>query len=542
MEEQSNKREKKFFFVLAFLIMISLPMLLGIIAQTCSVHPDVEMNGYMEKEQIPELNKESFLNGSYQTKIASYFNNHFNPRGILIKTYNSLQYCLFKESDIMVIGKNNDLFTQDYIDAELCINGKDFSRSGKSESLDTMASQMADIDKKLERFDKQLLIWITPSKAKSNRDNIPYRSSIQTPENGVRGIDCLIKLLDKYSVPYYDSNTLLFDLDYPPYYSTGIHWSRTFEQIAVNELIDRLSKETGYYYKKAVINEAKASATPFQRDDDLQALLNLWFDEVQNTYYQYDVAQEYPSEYKPLRILLQGGSFADRIGYNTDLLYTDDNIDYINYSYYLEKDGVVLPLDDDLNKLPMGECLDRADCVVIEINEMAVSGKSGFVEYLCDFLDDYQPSRRERQSAEYISFDETVKWSEKAVNGAYGKEDTGCWIANNAFFALQDEQIAEKGLDISINVPEQLFQLDRIKHDIVYIYVNGVKQYEHEFFEAWGGTIHIPPEQLPPSLDGVEGAYDIVIAAEESFCPYTEGLSEDNRDLAIWLRYLGRAN
>lgn len=100
-----------------FIFIISGPLLLGSISVLFNVRPDVTLTNDNSNYEAPVYSVASFLEGRYQTDFENYFNTSFFPRGFIIRTYNQLNFSLFKRAKTLEINDGyiyERLYLDDY--------------------------------------------------------------------------------------------------------------------------------------------------------------------------------------------------------------------------------------------------------------------------------------------------------------------------------------------------------------------------------------------------------------------------------------------
>lgn len=378
----------KYTVIALFLTVLALPTVLGALSSITGKSLDTGLKGYFDRHDKPEFSGGSFRDSSFQTEYGDWFGSNYKPRGIYIKTYNTLRFNLFGKAH-NIIGKDDYIFEFDYVSSELSLEPKnDFSLPENREKMEDYVYKLQRIQEELEKKDKKLLFYISTSKADLYHDYIPENYLIRKPEGSVRGVDYLMECLSGTDVNWFWTVPMAEDLPCESFYATGIHWSRPFEQKVDIEILKRIRELTGKNMKTWELTDLQTSNEPYFRDTDVFDMMNLWNDPFTDTFYQYDTVNVEPEDSEDVKILMQGGSFA--IGFREDLWtqYPGYSLDYINYcEYYVDKDRNVTRLGDDWNNLPLGDLVENADILVIEVNEAVISRYSnGYVDALYEYL------------------------------------------------------------------------------------------------------------------------------------------------------------
>lgn len=243
----------------------------------------------------------------------------------------------------------------------------------------------------------------------------------------------------------------------------------------------------------------------------------------------------HPDRFDQIRFFIQGGSFSEGLYEDYRRLYSDSDINRAHYSQFYVIDGKRTAIDGDWSRLPWQEVLDRADCIIVEINEAAVTGfTSGFVAALNAYLDTYVVHTANIPAVDRIVLGEANEIPEGSTSGFY----TDGWTTDYFSTRLRGEAIENKGLDIEFTVMNEAVQGEKSSDD-VRIYVNGQKVFENSFTGAWQGTVTVSPEQLAENKDEALDVYSVVIESSAGFIPFRFNINHDQRELFLRLNYLG---
>lgn len=535
--------------IFGFVLIIILPSVLKLIYQGWNIKMDVPLKGYSDSISEPDFSYKSFVSGEFQSNYTAWTEENLLPRGIFTKTYASLQYNLFHQGN-RVIGKNNDIFEEGYIFAEYALTDTfDISVPETKQGYDNYVDELIMLQKKLEKFDKSLYFYVAANKAEFDSENVPDKYKAMHSEDSINIIDYLRSRMEQTSIPYRFCADIKDELEYPPFYSTGIHWSRTYEQRVTQKIISDLSENTGKNYRNIVITGINESNTPFGRDSDVYDLLNVW-NKNNTKYYEYSVEQEHKDSYDKMKILLWGDSFAE--GLWNDITYDcpNDSIYYINYSLYVrEPGGNLVPFNGVWENVDMQRYLDNSDVVILGCTEHNLATFScGFVQYLNQFLDTYVPNVSEsiyciKQPITVQDNFSTVDIS--ALNGIYAREGLNdyLWMLSSGEIRAAMQLLGDSDLQIVLGVPSEVFIEDPTA-DTVNIYINGNLVHSGSYTldnVSENVNIVISRDELL-KLSNNEDYFTLDVEASKTFNVHDLGLGEDSRDLALRLYYIGGAN
>src|SRR5690554_2202053 len=114
-----RKRKKALFYIL-FIVSISLPLVFML--TPLKVKP---LKGAVEKSELPELNCNTWFDGSFQESLEKFVNDNIGFRPWFVRIHNQIQYSFFDKAHAhgVINGKDNYLYELNYIKA---YNGQDF--------------------------------------------------------------------------------------------------------------------------------------------------------------------------------------------------------------------------------------------------------------------------------------------------------------------------------------------------------------------------------------------------------------------------------
>ena len=531
-----NKTKHQIIMIAVFLFIILIPGFFQIIYNLFGIKLDLKVNGYSSKYTVPTFSVKQWLDEKYQTDLNDWVVHSFVTRGFFIKIYSQLDYDLLGITNGIIVGENDNLFEYAYIDAELSLSEKnDFSLPENKEKLKEYVNDLTEIDNKLKSNGKRLFFYITPSKTHYDREDIPSKYFvIQDSDTKVNGYQYLTSLLKETDISYLDSNELYSDsYEFPPFYSTGSHWSRPFEQVTDEYILNYISENSLEEVNMYLNEELQSSSIPYWRDNDVYYLANVFPKSSKETYYEFNSIIEKKNETKPLHVLMQGGSFSEGLINDYFNVQTDSICRRIMYNQALVDDyrEDYKPFNE-WSELDLQVLLDEADWVIIEINEQAISNYSdGFVDYLNDYLDTYVPG-----SLEYVYEEHLIpveKIGLKDSKGYYDYTDDFCWTQKDCCLNLYNEKISESGIRIDLEIPS--FLVDDGETEIS-VYVNGYLCESNTYDEEGKYSITISEESIK---NYTENNYSIEILCDKSLNPSEEEIENGALPLSLKVYYVG---
>jgi len=263
------KHYKHIIFALFFLI-----LLLPSVQQKIKlVHPHPLSGSFVFSEKLP-FSKTTWLNGSYQTSFEKWLGDHIGFKNILVRLYNQVDFSLFSVTHAkdIVIGKNNYLFEQRYIDAYL---GTD---KIKDEFLDDKLQKTQLVKDSLASLGIKLLVVVAPSKGEYYSEYIPAK--LQQVNERNTNYNYMIGQFSKYNIDFIDFHSYFMDqkqvTKYPLFTKCGIHWSDYAATLVADSLISAIENSLKIDMPELIINEYRESQTPSNTDYDIGHLLNIY--------------------------------------------------------------------------------------------------------------------------------------------------------------------------------------------------------------------------------------------------------------------------
>jgi hypothetical protein len=223
---------------------------LGIIIAIALLLPVIQFNyGFFEEEPLqgttisgkPVLNKDVYWSLKWQDEYVKYLNDNFGFRPWLIRCYNQIQFDFFKISKApgVVIGKQNELFIESYIDD---YTGKNFIGFSKINSDVTKLKRLQD---SLKVRGKDLIVVFAPGKASFYPELIPDR--YLTIKKDSTNYNSFAKAFIQHDVNFIDLNKWFFNNKnkfkhkvYPKY---GTHWNHYGMSLAMDTILTYIEKK-----------------------------------------------------------------------------------------------------------------------------------------------------------------------------------------------------------------------------------------------------------------------------------------------------------
>ena len=520
--------------VWVFLAVIFAPAMLGLTGKLVGARFDVELRGYTDSVEKPELSVGTFLDGTFQKGYGAWMEENMPLRGVFTKTYNTIRYEGFNLGR-EIVGGHGSIFEVPYVKAELALGEYDYSDPARAQRMGDVVDHMASVDRKLRAVGKHLYVYIPPIKANLYPEDIPRNYAALAQPGGIRAVDIFRERISATDVPYLICADMKDSLEYPAFYPTGIHWSRTYEQLASQRVVNDLSALSGEAYQNIEITGVEKSKTPFWRDADVFNLLNVWTSQDVD-YYEYTTQAAEEGPVPELDILLMGDSFGMGLCRDIGDRFMDASIWYLNRNNYLSgPDGKQQLLEKNWENLDLQACLDRVDFVVLEILETElIYDTYGFIDYLDAYLDHYVPTPKSDYYPSCLDANRAETWNVGQTRRVYNRENGFAWIQPSCRIPLRSESISDNGLEIDFSVHE--YTVESGEPQQVEVAVNGTVVCRETYTAPGEVRMILPPDQFQRDEND---SYVVTINCSRSFIPSAREGSTDSRNLALMLRYIG---
>lgn len=354
---------------------------------------DAILSGVVQESEPVERTKESIMDGSYQAWLNNYWDLHFPGRSVLIRLRNQMVYSLLHESpnENVVIGKNGYLYEPRYIAFETQIYPPE-----SADYFEELASDLQKLSYELEKYGKELYIFISPSKADFCKDTIPVQYDLVSPENRMKSnYEMLTEALTEKQIYYYDSISYIKNnvgrYESPVFYKAGTHWSHVWGESAAADFLEYMKQYSKWNLSTIEITESK-SKEPIYPDTDLYDSLNLLINPHENWYasesHVLREGQDKPNVFyrgcsfmgQSLNMLISNNVFGENVHLENNYYFTD------NYS-----NSVNLTNSESYDEMDMDRLMGQTDILILEVNDAGISTMgSGIIKYLLDhpsFLD-----------------------------------------------------------------------------------------------------------------------------------------------------------
>ena len=299
---------KKALIVLLYMTCVALPIILRYSATLPKLAGDKSLRRY------PHFYLKSFSEGAFQDSISRYEEERNGLRNVLIRTNNEINYrLLHKGSGLIVPGKGDYLFSEDYIKAHLGVGADSANIKAGFLKLDSLYEL-------LRSHHIQLMYVVAAGKASFDREQIDdhYRELKQPYSN----YDIIKRSLPDCPFPTIDFQAYFDQIKasspHALFPKHGLHWSTYGSSVALDSIVRKMGPlldiSMPYISKETDIDTTAPRLGAW--DADLQECLNLLIPEYVDTLTYRDATFVEQGEHmKKPKVLIVGDSYG--LSFNT---------------------------------------------------------------------------------------------------------------------------------------------------------------------------------------------------------------------------------
>lgn len=381
---------KSRWFIIIFVLTLFLSVYGGILDR------GIELGGVVAEADKVEFTLETVNEGKYQIYLNEVWERGFKGKKSLLRVRNQILYSLCKVSpnSNVILGKDKYLYEPIYILYET----QAFAPCDE-EYFTVLGENLLYLKQFLEKNNKELYVFITPSKAHFYREYIPDKYMLLGNEGMYKytNYSKLLEVLEKKEINYYDSINFITEsyekgnLKSPVFYKSANHWSHAWGQSAASDFLKYINSQSKYNISVTNVQEV-SSDYPIYPDADLYESLNLLFDADETWYNAETIVEVEGSDYP--NVFLRGGSF---MGQSLSALIVSgvfgEDVHLENNYYFTNQYTSTEFISDYMayDEIDLDTMMGKSDILIIEVNEGAIPVMGfGFIEYLLEhteFLD-----------------------------------------------------------------------------------------------------------------------------------------------------------
>lgn len=326
-----------------------------------------ELYGEEVVTKKPNMDFHSILSGDYQQLYGEWFEENLSVRNIMVRSYNELLYKLQVTNNSIICGKDNWLYSTDYVEAYY----KYIQLPNVEITYPEYAKKIKTIQDRLKKRGKTFIYVISPSKAEIYPEYIPFRYKNMNYLERKTNREREIGEFKRNNVNYYDTKEDMLKIKEtrPAFYRQGIHWSYAN---CSNVLKNIFEQNIDDFQMDIHIKNANFASGA---DQDLYLLENIWSLPYSDEY--FDVQIKYKDNEKKPKIFILGTSFSDQIvevlgnRFSNCPMYDElIHYSYLNIGYKISSSGdiVDIPLSINLDETSILSDINNSDIIIIENN------------------------------------------------------------------------------------------------------------------------------------------------------------------------------
>lgn len=257
------------------LIAIALPLLISFTKKENKPN----LIGLVISDEKPNFSMSTWLDGSYQSEMEDYNNDHWALKERMVRTNNQLYYNFFNQIRVngFVIGKEDYVFSENYIFSAF---GDDLLAEEKITDLLQKAKVVQDT---LKKKGIDLLLVYAPGKGAYCKEFVQdkYVHPIKNTNHNLFASNSKklnVNYLDLYS--YFEN--LKSKTPYPLFPKFGHHWSYYGACLASDTIIKHIEKLHGKDLPNIIFGQVEVVDTSRSRDADVLKSMNLLTSPGQN--------------------------------------------------------------------------------------------------------------------------------------------------------------------------------------------------------------------------------------------------------------------
>lgn len=370
-------------------------LVLGICLSLVGFDFEIELTGETISTEKPVASINAILTGEFQSQTENYFDENYPLKDIGILTKNTLLLNFFNISpnEYIVVGKNENLFEQAYIDDYCLTNGIYFGETNR-ETIERNVQDLLYIQDQLKKADRDCYVLITPSKATFYPEDIPLRYTLNMPpQEELSNYDVLIETLKKYKINYYDSVQYFKKNSIPIsiFPKTGTHWRIAAADYAFGDFFEifnetSINKLPNYSIGEPLKQDISVADAV---DTDIYRLMNTYrpISDVKfldDSYFKRNMKESVYEEYKKVSISIQGSSFGYPLYYLMDSKFIERVIFIDKNNYFDSRTGH--SIINDYKQFNMDEYL-QSNIFIFEVNQLqSHSMSSGYISALKEYI------------------------------------------------------------------------------------------------------------------------------------------------------------
>lgn len=294
------------------------------------------LSGAFETLDKPKLNHNTWWFGEFQDRFTEYKAQNMEFRPLLVRINNQFDFSLFNKSNAskVVVGKNNYLFEDNYIDAYI---GEDYIGIIEIKKRLNRAIRVQQI---LQSIGVDVLFIFLPGKATFYPEYIPERYFKNMRDSSNYNI--FTRECEHSGLNYIDFNEWFINIkdtvSYPLYPKCGIHWSYYGMYLVADSITNYLNTKLNYNLPEVKLLSVDVSKEQRGTDYDIGNTLNLMFPIKTYPMPYPNIGYNFNGTAKP-DVLVVGDSYYWNLYYSGIPGNVFNNLDFWYYNHNIHNDG-----------------------------------------------------------------------------------------------------------------------------------------------------------------------------------------------------------
>lgn len=243
--------------------------------QTWPVMETMPLHGDYGDTEPVDLTWENWCSGEFQTSYDKWHRQHFGFSTTMVRVRNQVDYSLYGKvhAKEIVVGKEEYLFAEPYLDAWAGTNAL------SEKDVRKMAGKLLDMQNRLKKRGKTLVIVLAPGKPSFFPEFVPQRYvDIRKPTNNSKLMSAVFREVGINLLDFnHDFIAQKNHAPFPLFGKTGIHWSNYGALLSLQKFVAFVEQVRGTDLPDFQLRDVRLSKELMDPDGDLGELINLYF-------------------------------------------------------------------------------------------------------------------------------------------------------------------------------------------------------------------------------------------------------------------------
>lgn len=333
------------------------------------------------------LSLKAWWDGSYQEKKANYLNDAFGFRNTFLRLARDYDFYLFhqlKGLDV-VVGKENYLFGQNYIDAYNSIfTNHEADLQGKANYFKTIETALA-------KCNKTMVTVLAPNKVGYFNEYLP---DYVPKKSGINANEVFCQTAKQNGLNALDFHTIFMQKKgksrYPLFTQLGIHWSNaSMVEFVLDSVLQRIATKRNITKPTIEITADNTSSKCISGDCDYEWMANLYTPIKEFPLSYPSVVVKHTQDTKKLNVVLFGDSFYGAIQDANVFKDIFKSTQFVWYNEYIRNDAT--RAERPYKDIDFTKMIDTTDVFIFLASPTNVAGMGwGNQHDLADYIESKQ--------------------------------------------------------------------------------------------------------------------------------------------------------